>query len=96
MIKSFKNKCAEDLYHGLNSKAARQLPRHLHTLASEKLDILDTACELNDLKVPPGNRLEKLRGSYKGKHSIRINDQWRIVFAWRSSHAEEVNIIDYH
>jgi len=96
MIKSFRNKCAEDLYNGIHSKASRQLPHHLHTLAREKLDILDAAHELNDLKVPPGNRLERLKGNFKGKHSIRINDQWRIVFVWRSGHIEEVEVIDYH
>ncbi|MCH9626821.1 MAG: Toxin HigB-1 [Chlamydiales bacterium] len=96
MIKSFGNKCAEDLYDGINSKAARQLPRHLHTLAREKLDILDAAQELNDLRVPPGNRLEKLKGDLKSKHSIRINNQWRIVFLWRDGHSQEVEIIDYH
>jgi toxin HigB-1 len=96
MIRSFRNKCAEDLYHGLNSKAARKLPRHLHELAGEKLDILEAAQELEDLRVPPGNRLEKLKGDLKDKYSIRINDQWRIVFAWRSSDVEDVEIIDYH
>src|SRR5262245_46022531 len=96
MIRSFKNKCAEDLHHGLNTKAARQLPRHLHELASEKLDILEAAKELDDLKVPPDNRLEKLKGNLKGKYSIRINDQWRIVFTWHGGYVEEVEIIDYH
>lgn len=96
MIKSFKNKCAEDLHNGLNSKAARKLPRHLHELAGEKLDILEAAQDLEDLKVPPGNRLEKLKGNLRERYSIRINSQWRIVFAWRGGHAEEVEITDYH
>ncbi len=86
----------EDLYHGMNSKGARQLPRHLHTLAGEKLDLIDAAHELNDLKIPPGNRLERLKGDLKSKHSIRFNNQWRIVFAWRRGSAEEVEVIDYH
>lgn len=96
MIKSFKNKCAEDLHNGLNTKAARKLPRHLHELAGEKLDILEAAHELEDLKIPPGNRLEKLKGNLQDRYSIRINDQWRIVFAWRGGYVEEVEIIDYH
>lgn len=96
MIKSFRNKCASDLHQGFNSKEARKLPRHLHELAGEKLDILEAAQELDDLKVPPGNRLEKLKGNLKGKYSIRINDQWRIAFAWHGGHVEEVEIIDYH
>jgi toxin HigB-1 len=96
MIKSFKTKCAEDLHHGLNTKAARQLPRHLHELAGEKLDILEAAQELDDLKIPPGNRLEKLKGNLKDRYSIRINEQWRIVFAWRGGHVEEVEVTDYH
>lgn len=96
MIKGFKNKCAEDLHNGINSKAARKLPRYLHELAGEKLDILEAARELEDLRVPPGNRLEKLKGNLKDKYSLRINDQWRIVFAWSGGDAEEVEIIDYH
>ena len=96
MIRSFKNKCAEDVYHGVNSTAARKLPRQLHELAGEKLDILEAAQELEDMRVPPGNRLEKLKGDLRDKYSIRINDQRRIVFAWREGQVEEVEIIDYH
>ena len=96
MIKSFKNKCAEDIHYGINSRASRQLPRHLHNIAAEKLDILDAAHQLKDLKVPPGNRLERLKGDLKNKHSIRINNQWRIVFLWQQGYVEEVEIIDYH
>jgi toxin HigB-1 len=96
MIKSFKNRCASDLHSGLNSKASRKLPRYLHELAGEKLDILEAAQELEDLKVPPGNRLEQLKGDLRDRYSLRINDQWRIVFAWYGGDAEEVEIIDYH
>ena len=96
MIGSFKNKRAEDLFDGLDSKAARALPRHLHDLAREKLDLINAAYEVLDLKVPPGNRLERLKGNLKGKYSIRINDQWRIVFLWKNGNAEEVEVIDYH
>ena len=96
MILSFKGKCARDLYHGDRSKHARTLPTYLWELAVEKLDILDAAKVLSDLKVPPGNRLEALKGNLKGKHSIRVNDQWRIIFLWKNGDAEEVEIIDYH
>ena len=96
MILSFKGKCAEDIFHGRNSKSARVLPRYLHELASEKLDIINTAHGLEDLKIPPGNRLEMLRGNLKDKYSIRINEQWRIVFNWENGHAKNVEIMDYH
>lgn len=96
MILSFKGKCAEGVFHGRNSKSARVLPRHLHQIASEKLDIINSAYEIDDLKVPPGNRLEMLKGNLKGKYSIRINDQWRIVFIWENGNAKDVEIIDYH
>jgi toxin HigB-1 len=61
-----------------------------------KLNAIDAATKLDDLLLPPSNRLELLKGSRKGQHSIRINDQWRICFVWRSGHAEEVEIVDYH
>ena len=72
------------------------MPRHLHSIAREKLDILNAAQELTDLKAPPGNHLERLRGNLLGKYSIRINNQWRLVFAWHQGRAKEVEIIDYH
>ncbi len=65
-------------------------------MAARKLEILNVAGALSDLRVPPGNRLEKLGGNRKGQHSLRINDQWRICFAWRSGDAFEVEITDYH
>ncbi len=96
MIKSFKNKCTEDIYNGHNTKNSRILPIHLHESAFEKLDMINSSTTLDDLKIPPGNRLELLKGNLKGKYSIRINNQWRIVFFWKNGHAEEVEIIDYH
>lgn len=96
MILSFNGKCAEDVFHGRNSKSARVLPRYLHELAREKLDIISSAHVLDDLKIPPGNRLEMLRGDLKGMYSIRINAQWRIVFVWENGNAKDVEIIDYH
>jgi proteic killer suppression protein len=96
MIKSFKGKTSRDLFHGNNSKDSRKLPSFLRELAVEKLDMINSAIRLSDLRRPPGNRLEALKGDLKGKHSIRINDQWRIIFCWVGEYAEEVEIIDYH
>lgn len=96
MILGFKNKCAQDVFDGTNSSHARKLPQFLHENARDKLDMLDAALELHDLKSPPGNRLERLVGNLKGKYSIRINDQWRIVFSWKDGDASEVEIVDYH
>ena len=79
MISSFANRCVEDIYHGNNTKHARRLPSYLHENAQDKLDMIDAAKELKDLQIPPGNKLEPLKGNYKGMHSIRINDQWRII-----------------
>jgi len=96
MIKSFGSKGTEDLYHGNPSKDARQIPGTLWKAAFRKLDMLNAAFELEDLRVPPGNRLEALRGSMKGKYSIRINDQYRVIFVFRDGHAYDVEITDYH
>ncbi len=97
MIQSFGNQGTRDIFRALNSKAARKtLSVSLHAKAKQKLDMLDFAKELKDLKIPPGNRLEALTGDFHGFYSIRINDQWRIVFRWSSSSAEEVSICDYH
>lgn len=93
MIRSFGNAVAEDLYNGIRN---RKLSARLHRIAMRKLRYLDNAADLNDLRVPPGNRLEKLAGDRKGQYSIRINEQYRICFNWRSGNAYEVEIIDYH
>jgi len=86
----------QDIFDGENSKAARKLPRELHDKARRLLDLVNSAARIDDLRVPPGNRLEALKGEYKAFHSIRINDQWRIVFRWADGHADEVQIVDYH
>lgn len=96
MIKSFGNKTAEDIYHGSASRHARKLPANLHGKARRLLDQLNAAPALSFLKVPPGNRLEKLSGDYKGFWSIRINAQWRIVFKWLDDDAHDITIVDYH
>ncbi|MBI4358475.1 MAG: type II toxin-antitoxin system RelE/ParE family toxin [Candidatus Omnitrophica bacterium] len=96
MIKNFGSKATEDLYHGFDSKEARTIPKTIWKVAVRKLDMLNTAAELKDLASPPANRLEKLRGSLTSYHSIRINDQYRIVFRFESGNAFDVKIIDYH
>jgi len=92
MIKGFADKDAEALWRG-------ESPRRLSSVtraALRKLDLLDAAVELIDLRVPPGNRLEALKGGRAGQHSIRINDQWRICFVWDGDGAAQVEIVDYH
>ena len=96
MILNFRDRATEDLFHGIDSKAARTLPVVLRPVAVRKLDLLNAAHDLRDLRVPPGNRLEALRGEWKGFHSIRINDQFRLVFRFRDGNALDVMILDYH
>ena len=96
MIVSFGNRLAEDLFDDRQSKAVRAFPPELRRVARRKLLYLHDAAELRDLRVPPGNRLERLKGNLKGFHSIRINEQWRVVFRWRDGNAAEVQVVDYH
>jgi proteic killer suppression protein len=93
MIKSFKCKETEKIYNRLFSQ---RLPHDIQKLAINKLWILDAATSLEDLKVPPSNRLESLKGNRKGQHSIRINQQWRICFKWHDGNSYNVEIVDYH
>ncbi|MCK4911598.1 MAG: type II toxin-antitoxin system RelE/ParE family toxin [Thermodesulfovibrionales bacterium] len=93
MIRSFADKAAEGLY--VTGKGGK-LPPDILEAALRKLDYLDSAVTLHDLRVPPGNRLEALKGKYKGKHSIRINDQFRLVFRFEGRDAFDVEIVDYH
>ena len=93
MIKGFGNAVAEDIYHGIRN---RKLPARPHRVAMRKLRYLDNAANLNDLRVPPGNRLEKLSGDRKGQYSIRINEQYGICFSWKNGNAYRVEIADYH
>lgn len=95
-IKSFKNGCAEDIFNSKESKDSRKLPQYLRENAIEKLDMINAAVHLTDLKVPPGNKLERLFGNLDGFWSIRINNQWRIIFQWHDGDAEDVAICDYH
>jgi len=96
MILGFGDKASEDLFHGENTREARSIPRELWKIAVRKLDLLNAAHDLGDLRSPPGNRLELLRGSLAGLHSIRINDQYRIVFHWAANGADKVRVVDYH
>lgn len=97
MIESFANSGSEDIYDGVNSADARRLlPRDLWRVAVRKLDQIDAASDIDDLRVPPGNRLEALKADRIGKYSIRINDQYRICFEWSSEGARNVEIVDYH
>lgn len=96
MIQSIKGQLTQDIFDGKSSKESRKFDQSLHSVARRKLDQLNAAARLDDLKIPPGNHLEALSGNFKGLHSIRINDQWRIVFCWTANGPEEVRIEDYH
>ena len=96
MIASFADRATEALYHGARGKAVKRIPPRITAVAVRKLDMLNSAKVLQDLLQPPGNRLEALRGDLRGFHSIRINEQWRIVFRWEAGDAHAVRIADYH
>lgn len=97
MINNFKDKATEDIFNGLASKIARKAcPNNLWKIAARKLDQLDSASAVDELRVPPGNRLEALSGNRKGQFSIRINDQFRICFKWTKIGPMDVEITDYH
>ena len=96
MIQAFGNALAKDLFYDKQSKTTRSFPPQLRRTARRKLLYLHDAADMKDLRMPPGNRLENLKGNWKGFHSIRINDQWRLVFQWSEGHAYGVQIIDYH
>jgi proteic killer suppression protein len=93
MIKSFGNKETENIWNGNRSK---RLPNEIQEIARRKLRMLNNSENINDLRIPPSNRLEKLSGKLKNFHSIRINSQWRIIFIWKDDNSYNVEIIDYH
>lgn len=93
MITGFKDKEAEKIWRG---EVSRRLPRDLQEIIRRKLRMLNNARTLADLRSPPANHLESLKGSRKGQHSLRINDQWRLCFVWTDGNAEGVEIADYH
>jgi proteic killer suppression protein len=96
MILSFKDDATADLYHGRNTHRVRRFPPTIVNVAVRKLDMLNAAYRLSDLREPPGNRLELLRGDLAGYSSIRVNDRWRIIFRWEDNSAHEVSLTDYH
>ena len=97
MIVGFKEQGDEDIFNGLNTKVARRTcPESLWKIVARKLDHLDSVTTLDELRVPPGNRLEALTGARPGQHSIRINDRYRICFVWSDQGPDEVQIVDYH
>jgi len=93
VIKTFNCKETEKIF---NRKLSRKFPQNIQRVALRKLRMINRAEILNDLKVPPANRLEALRGNRKGQYSIRINDQWRICFKWKDGEVHNVEIVDYH
>lgn len=97
MIRSFKKQGTEDIFDGKNSKLARKTcPQNIVKIAVRKLEQIDSAGALDDLKVPPGNNLEALYGDREGQHSIRINEKYRICFEWIDGAPDKVEIVDYH
>ena len=96
MIRSFGNRLADDLFHERLTAGTRRFPPELRSTVRRKLQYVNAAVRLSDLAVPPGNRLEALKGDRRGSHAIRINDQWRIVFRWEHDGVAAVEVTDYH
>jgi proteic killer suppression protein len=96
MIQSFADETTADLFLQRSSRAARRIPNEIWRVVQRKLKMLDVAQNLLDLASPPGNRLEALQGDQRGRHSIRVNDQYRLTFRWEGNHAYEVRCEDYH
>jgi proteic killer suppression protein len=96
MILNFRDRTSSDIFHGEDSKAARKISKSVWSTACRKLDMINAAHELRDLQLPPGNRLERLKGNLAGFHSIRVNDQYRVIFRWSDGNARDVQITDYH
>ena len=96
MIEGFADATTRDVFDGLDSRAARKFPKELWPIARRKLDLIHAAHSEADLRIPPNNRFEHLKGALRGRCSIRINDQFRVVFTWRSGVAADVELVDYH
>ena len=96
MIVSFGDGATEDLYHNRSTSRARRFPTEVASVALVRMDVLNGAAAMLDLRSPPGNHLEALKGDLAGLHSIRVNDQWRLVFRWQDNNACEVRLMDYH
>jgi toxin HigB-1 len=96
VIQSFGSRQTEDLWNGVATARTRRLAPEVRAIAPRKLDLLHAAARLDDLRAPPGNRLEALHGDRRGFHSIRINDQWRVVFRWTPAGPADVEVVDDH
>ena len=96
MIQSFADETTADLFRERNTRPARVVPRGIWPIVRRKLKMLDVTARLEDLAVPPGNRLERLRGGRSSRYSIRVNDQYRVTVRWEQGHAYEVRVEDYH
>jgi len=96
VIQSFADETTADLFRERNTREARRIPRELWRSAQRKLKAIDVAVRLEDLTIPSGNRLERLKGDQAGRYSIRINDQYRVTFHWEQQHAYEARVEDYH
>ena len=96
MIQSFADASTEDIYHGKDSKAARKLDKAVWSVIRRKLDLLNAATKVEDLRAPPGNRLEELKGAGKGRYSIRVNERLRVTFRFENGNADSVRCEDYH
>ena len=96
MIRDIKDRITRDIYDGVDSRYSRKIPVALHRKCRRILDQIDAANDIGILREPPGNQLEKLKGSLSGHWSIRVNDQWRVIFTWVDHGANDVQITDYH
>jgi proteic killer suppression protein len=96
VIVSFADATTADIYHGSDTKSARKLPREIWTRVQKKLDLLNACTSIEDLRIPPAHRLEKLKGDLAGFYSIRVNDQYRVVFRFVAGHCQDVCCTDYH
>jgi len=96
MILSFRDQATEDFYHNRPTRRTARFPAIIRSTALRKLDVLNAAHRLTDLQMPPGNRLEALKGDLSGFFSIRVNDQWRLIFRWDNSNVYDVALVDYH
>ncbi len=96
MIQSFADETTADLFRERNTRAARRVPAEIWRIAQRTLKAIDVAARLDDLRIPAGNRLEVLKGDQAGRHSVRVNDQYRVTFRWEQGHAYEVRVEDYH
>jgi len=96
VIQSFADETSVDLFRDRNTRAARRIPRALWRAVQRKLKLIDAAGRLDDLAVPAGNRLERLKGDRASRHSVRVNEQYRVTFRWENGHAYQVRVEDYH